>query len=818
MATGDGFKASVYNTGMVGNSTLAAADLDIQSVTDTGGAAKNRIKHLAAALHIFSREKEIHKPDAIRRARIKGMINGNPPYDQYRLEELGLGYMINVNFQEMRAILDAKAAAHYELFFEVPTLIELKQIFGKDPNDMVADYGQIIAEEFTKMCFDWSGFLPFMDKTRRESDAFGLGVGGFRDKFDWRPRAFNSGSFLTTKHAEMDIEKVPYAFLRDPTQVGEIFRMALDNPEVASKDGWNIKQVRRLMKKVFSKQATGDDTTDKYQTSMWESIEQQIRNNDFIEYERVQFEYIDLCHLLVREIDDGKISHYIFDEGAEQGDDFLFVADRTYDNMSQALWWLPYNNGDGYLHSVRGLASMVEHHCDLSNRYLGRVFDAGFTSSSLLLQPNGPVDMSQLQLIRMGVITIIPHQVKAIQSSFQPNVGQLIQLRDLSSSIMRNNTGIYRQNPELMAEQQSQKTAYQVSQEVAREARAEKSNIAYDYDQVEKLYREMFRRVTNRDYLESSIDRPGLKEAQKFVLRCVNRGVPYELLTTPDAFDVYATRAMGLGSWGVKLDLSNQVLNMQGMLDEQGRINAIRNWLAVRVGYRNVDQYKPLQNRDSIPSNETSIATLENNDMLEGSAVPVGADQGHVIHINTHIQPALGLIRTFQDTQGQGVRVEKTIPYLQQLLPHVQSHIQYLSVDPTRADYIKQVMEVLKMLSDFAQQLMKQQKNIDQQNQAQEEFNQQQLQQAQDILQNHDAAVKLAEIEKKFQVEMTKQNSLNQMRAKKTADQMDIRRMQAAEDLRMRQEKQNSDISLKQREVEAKIALEQRKQAGKQRE
>lgn len=800
-----------FQTGDTGSGSLKPEQIEMQSVTETGNAVKNRIQHIAAAIHLFDKEQESHKPDAIRRARIKGMINGNPPYDQNRLEELGLGYMINVNFQEMRSILDAKAASHYELFFEVPTLIEVKQVLGNDPQQPTTDFGFIIAEEFSKMCFEWSGFLPFMDKTRREADAYGLGVGGFRDEYDWRPRAFNSGSFLTNKRAEMDIEKLPYAFLRDPVQVGELFRMALEDPDTAKKDGWNLDQVRRVMKNVFNKQSTGDDETDPYQTSMWESIEQQIRNGEFIEFEKHQFEYLSLVHLLVREIDDGKVSHYIFDEGARPEDGFLYEADRQYDNMSQALWWLPYNNGDGFLHSVRGLASMIEHHCDLSNRYLGRVFDAGFTTSSLLLQPNGPVDMSQLQLIRMGVITIIPHQVKAIQSSFQPNVGQLIQLRDLSSSIMRNNTGIYRQNPELFAEQQREKTAYQVSQEVAREARSEKSSIAFDYDHVEKLYREMFRRVTNPDYLQSSVDRPGLKEARKFVMACLRRGVPFELLTTPGVFEVYATRAMGLGSWGVKLDLSNQVLNMQGMYDEAGRINAIRNWLAVRVGYRNVDQYKPLVNRDQIPTNETSIATLENNDMMEGSSVPVGSDQLHTVHFQVHLQLAMGILGSYQQNGAQNMNVQQTLVYLQQAIPHMEQHLQYLSQDPTRGDFIKQGMEALNMLAQFAQMLNKAQEQLAEQQQQEQAAQQQMLMEAQQVMQDRETMLKAEEIQKKYEVEMAKQNSLNQMRAQKTRDQMDIRRAQTAENLNLSREKQAAEIEMKQRELEAKIALEQRR-------
>ena len=108
---------------------MVERDLDktrAHTVTATGAPAKERITTIQAARDIYDDMKDAYELEFIRRARIKGQINGNPPYNPDRLEELGLGYMTNMNFLEMRAILDSKAASHYELFFEVPTLINIR--------------------------------------------------------------------------------------------------------------------------------------------------------------------------------------------------------------------------------------------------------------------------------------------------------------------------------------------------------------------------------------------------------------------------------------------------------------------------------------------------------------------------------------------------------------------------------------------------------------------------------------------------------------------------------------------------------------------
>ena len=86
------------------------------------------------------------------------------------------------------------------------------------------------------------------------------------------------------------------------------------------------------------------------------------------------------------------MSHLIIAESGLAEPAFLFEGYSRYDKMSNVVWWLPYNYGDGYARSVRGVASFMAQHDDLSNRFLCRVFDAGFMSSSLLLRPDSQLD------------------------------------------------------------------------------------------------------------------------------------------------------------------------------------------------------------------------------------------------------------------------------------------------------------------------------------------------------------------------------------------------------------------------------------------
>lgn len=800
--------------------TLEIDETKLQTVTPEGAPAVSRILTPDAARQILDDLQRADAPEAVRRATLQGMIDGNPPYDEKELDEKGLGNMVNVNFLEMRANLDARAASAHELFMEVATLIELDWDGPGRPQDTL-NYAGIIAEEFTQMVMDWPGFQPAMDLVTRESDAYGLGVALFPDEWDWRPRAIKRGCLRFSPRARVEVNDNDLYVVRDFMTARELFA-AIQDEEAASKAGWDVAAVRDLLVRVYLKGEEVGSPADPYQRSSWESLQQRIRNNDS---DLLPKDYTDVpvSHLLVCEFVNGKqqeaVTHIIMPEqsgAAEQGAAFLFKKERRFENMRQALWLLPYNFADGYLRSVRGVASMMAPHVEMSNRFLGRAFDAGNLMSSLLCQPVSATDMSAMQLIRIGPVTYLPPTVKVIQNSFQPQVSSLIQLRDLSSSIMKNNTGTYRQHPEMLAEKQATKTAYQVASEVNKEARYEKADVAHRYNHLELLYREMFRRVFRKEYLTGSTPLPGCKEARDFWRRCTQRGVDETLLDHPEYFRVRATRAIGMGSLGVKLDISNQVLAARYLYDESGVVNAVRDWLAPRVGYHNIDRYKARLNRDTIPSNESSIAGLENNDFGEGASVPVGSDQSHAIHFTTHAPVITGLVQGFLQAQRQpGVQIDyaKVVGMLRAALPHMQAHLQYLAKDPTRKQFVANGGQVLteggKLLAMAEKLLAKQQQEQMLAQQAQQAEMEQMRQGMAAMDQDHQ--IELAKIQTSAQLKEAAtartQESLNRMRRLKAASGVQLQQEKLRANLALAAQKQIAELRIKAAAAQAELDL-----------
>lgn len=775
-------------------------DSELQNVEESGAPVRRRIASPAAAYNIFKRLKELDNSDAKRRATLQGMINGNPPYNPKELRDKGLAHLCNVNFMTMRANLDSRASSAHELLIEVPTLVELKPRKAMQLNPEIYHWCSVVAEEFSSMVSDWDGFIPAMDLSVRESDAYGIGYVLFPDKWDWRFKASRRGALLFDPKASVNVDENDLFMIRDEMSAGELYD-AIADEYAADKLGWNVSAVKKYLVRIFR---SGESKDTSYNASMWESVQHMIRNNDEL-YQEKQFEQARIVHVLVRENGgERKVSHYIIPD-SDLEHEYLLADEEAYANMSEAIWWLPYNYGDGYARSVRGVASLMAQHDDLSNRFLCEVFNLGFLSTKMMLQPTTPGDLGKLQFMQHGNFAVLPPGLQAVQTSFRPQIAPLIQLRDVSEKVLMNNTGLYKQHAEGI-EREVQKTARQVMEETNKEARFEKAAVAHRYTLYDKLYREMFRRVFSEAFRDGEADYPGKKNAQAMYKRCEERGVEKKFLNNLlDEVYISATRALGMGSAGVKMDITNQLVQASSMFDEQGRREALRDWVSVRVGHRNADKYVLKLDRDTITSNEASISVLEWNDVAEGSQVVVGSDQNHKIHLGVFMSKVAELIQAFE--QGQLQDPTTGARTLELAIQHIVQHAQQIMQDPRYADFIKQVEEFLKVASQALQQMQRvAQQMAKQQQQAQAE-QQAQVGEAQQVLANRDLEARLYEIQQKMRLEEIKYQSLADMRESRQVEKSAQDRTRTAATLQLAAEKQAAELSIKQQaaQVDAEI-------------
>jgi hypothetical protein len=323
----------------------------------------------------------------------------------------------------------------------------------------------------------------------------------------------------------------------------------------------------------------------------------------------------------------------------------------------------------------------------------------------------------------------------------------------------------------------------------------------------------MFRRVCRKD-IQSDTDGlfEGSAEAREFMRRCQERNVPRDfIMKWNENFRVGAYRSIGLGSLGVKYDITAQIFQMSGAFDEHGKREALREAVAARVGYRHVDRFVARLDRDQVSSNESSIAMLEFNDIEEGSPVQVGSDQLHKVHILVFAQRLLPILQNTQ--QGQTPDPVKDFRTVQLALQHIGEHVQHIAQDPRYKAFLEQlkpffqqVQEALQILQQAAKRLLQAQQ---QQQQQQEEV----VANAQKIQQDRELEAKVFEIQRKYELEAMKQQSLNAMRAQKTQEQMEIAQTRSQAEIARKAERQAAEIEIAAHRADADIAIKQA-QAG----
>ena len=785
---------------------------ELQAATAAGQPAPDRVATIAAARHVYSKLDDSETAEAFRRNRIRGQIDGKPPWNPALLEEKGLGYVTNVNFLELRAALDDRAFRRFSSYHEVPTLIRVRQNFKYDQARPELPYASVIEEEFTRLLReDWEGFYPMLDLCGRESDAYGFGLALFPDEWDWRPKAYPRSKFKFDPGAGLTPDEVSVFCLDDSMRAGDLFR-AIRDEERAKDAGWHVARVRDLLVRMYWKDERPAENQSGLQGNLWETLEQEYRNNTAF-FQAREFDDVQLVHLLYKEVDTGKVTHKIFPRmvpAGESADGFLFEAHDRYDSMAKALWLLPYSYGDGYLKSCRGIASYLEQHCDMSNRFLGRAFDAGMTAATLLVQPSGAASRDKLSVVRSGIITMVSDGLDPIQQNFQPKIGDLLTLRRVSSDLVQNNTRETKDYAEDPAANQQPVSAAEVQDKAARAARGESQQTVFYSKHLQTLYREVFRRLVNPDVILSGLDYPGLDMSLAFVRRCVERGVPLELLLDADKWRIMAVKPIGGGSPQARQMALNNMMQVRGELDERGRREVIRDYMAAQSSYEDLDRYAPLKSRDEIDSNEHSIAALENAAFGSGMQIPVGSDQVHAVHFRSHAQTILEMLQAVQQQGIESIDVQRGMTYLGAALPNMEGHAQYLQMDPTRKAFVREAVGILKQGAALYEVFKKRLQQLAEEQAKLEQERGEQLQDAERRALTAEQQVELAKAAMDNQTAALKIESLNAMRAAKTQEQLRVNAERAAVELRLKEQKAASDIAIAEAKAAADLDLKKR--------
>lgn len=661
----------------------------------TGKPPETRVRSVRGVRQRISEMRDAERTRSWRRAKVNGLLDGNPPYSKQKLRDLGRGEDANINLRTGEGTVDAAKTPYYDLWTsDVDRMINVDTDWGDDPQKWY-EWSETISNGLHRL-FDekWDGMDNNMQRKQWQMCVHGIGIAMFEDTMDWRWKSRMVGDVLVKDDAEADIDlldecAIPRTWL--PTQLYQLIK----NPKSAK--GWNIELARKAIMNAAPRDFRSANQNN------WEAYQDAIRTGDVSWNNKSN--RIMIVDYLVKEFD-GSITHTIvLDDGTPQTqtlpskDDFLFQKIGRFESFSQVLCPFFFDVvGSGLWHGVKGLGPKIYDFCQLENRLTGKTIDQAMLG--LVVVPKTADDWQTMETISAAGVTIFKPGTEFQQTKIADNLeGPTMVMRELQN-MRQSNTGQYQQR---VAAENQEPTLGQAQINAQQQAMLGKGSINRYYRSLDRLAREMVRRVFNPKLSKSD---PGGKEAFEFREWCMDQGVPPECLKMENICRIKWMRSIGYGSPVMRELISNKLLSLVPTMDPRSARNALRTSLATYVGQDHVDRFFPPFDSTQTPGQQEQEATDENNALkMPGGETQIAYTDNHIVHFDKHFASAAN---TVQMLQGGQMDPMKALIHLHQSGVHMGAHLKGMRNDPTLKAQFAQRQQAWLQLSKVADQLQQQ--------------------------------------------------------------------------------------------------------------
>lgn len=627
-----------------------------------------------------------------KRAKVQGLVDGNPPYRQGDLTDANRADACNVNWGTARSNLNTAKDAFYDIFNEAETYA----VVSLDLPDIERESAsRIVTEEFDRLQKRDRAFDSVMQVSQREMVLFGAGPQMFEDATDWRTRPVLYRNLLVPEDQKSDTHEWEWAAIRTDYLPHRLYEFILDEA-AAERIGWDCEAVKNAIIHAHPATRQGGNYLN------WEWHQQQIKNSSF--YYSAQAKKIFAAHVFFKEFPkagevSGCISHVIvlelYGETSESGEpQFLFQSIGRYKDWTECVHALYFDIGSGGdHHAVEGIGVKMYSAMEFQNRLLCNLADKAF-APKMMFKPTTPNGEALLEIATMGEYGAVPSGWDAVQMPVQPLMNDGLLINREMKDLMAANLSQYRQD--VQDDQGNPITAHEAQIRASEQSRLGNTQLNRYYNQLDFLYAEKYRRATNPNLHENM---PGAREAIEFQRRCERRGVRVIDLQKVDS--VIASRVTGQGSQFMRQQQLDKMISRLPLLPEDGRDNVIRDFIASAFGQHFVKRYYPSAPAMQKPTEQMERATNQVGDMKLGISPPMVDTQNPVIFAQTFLQAGSAALQSLQ----QGANPVSLLPFLELVGQGVAAHLARFQNDPTRNDAYKVLNEQFKKYGQLVDQL-----------------------------------------------------------------------------------------------------------------
>jgi hypothetical protein len=757
----------------------------LKTLTSDGEPPKTRIGDGNQAYQIWQRLWAADGTRSQRRTLVKGLIDGNPPYNPADLADAGQSYRCNVNFGQARAYLENASGAFYDLFKEAPTYATVQ--INKGTPEQQHQYSQSVTKNFDWLMRYEPRFDYNMQVSQNETVTYAIGPLVFNDELDWVPRAVLAGSLKVPEFTKSDTNYWELCTVEVDYTADELWRKIIDEKS-ATAAGWDVEAVKQAI--MFAQPEFNQGG----QYRQWEWYQQQLKNGS-LAYAQTS-KMICVVQIFFQEFTKegnkaGKISQVIInrDQAAqENSDNFLYQKLNRYDSWNQCVHPMYYDRGGGgFHHSVTGLGVKMYPALTFINRLRCANADKAF-APKILLEASSATATDEAALEQLGDYLLVNEGFKVAQLPIQSQLEDGMVFDRFIGQELNSNLSQYRS--QTLREDGNPPTATQVQFDASNEARLNKTTMVRYYSQLDALYSEMYRRAVEMGKKKVGF---GWERCAEFVRRCEADGTPADCLEHTEKVNAY--RVIGQGSEFLRQQsLEFLFASVLPMLPENGRFNMIQDIIASRAGQSAVSRYAP-EPENKLADNQVAWAFQQVSQMKTGVPAIVTDDQNPKTFCEVFIMAATQAVQSLE----QGGNPAEVVTFLDLVGQAIAQQMARMVSDPTRKQFVKEVnaklTEIGKIHDDLVKGLQEQQAM-----QAQE---QERLMQAQQQ-QISDQALKAQAQQAKLNLAAQKTQAQMRTKAATTAQSLSLRDAETAQSMALAQAAAMQDLENSKRESEAK--------------
>lgn len=679
---------------MIMADTLASA-IHLETIGDDNKPPKMRLDDPVKAREIVTLLIEADKDRNRIDTKIKGMLDGNPPYARSKLKSQGQNWRFNVNWLEGKGITSGALAPYYDLFSGAPHYMEVFTDYGQSEDDKTA-WSRIITEEMTLILKKWKGFNYNINAMLHDFITYGKAFVFFNDDRDFRFRHISKFRVKVPDGQNANTEDLQILVVQERMTVDRLWGYIKDIK--ASVDaGWDREAVLDAIKNATPEIASNVRNTD------YQYYQQKLKDHDL--YEGIRCETVQAAHIYVLEFD-GSVTHLIIvertdfqtktppDKETDTRERFLFKKRGRYKNYNELFAPFFLEVLDGSWHGAAGLGKDIYAPMEAKNRLRNTELDLAFIRSSIVLRATSANAMENAQLIQLGVISVVPVDFEVQQSTVLGDVDGLIKVNRDVDEMIQNNTGVYK--TQMQRPEGNPRTAKEVSLQYMTQAMLGNSSVNRFYDQLDDLYAEVYRRLSE---VELPFDNNARDLVSEFRKRCEDRNVPPEALRHTKIVNAY--RNIGNGSPFMRQQNISGIAPIMARMPEGGQRNFAMDWTAAFSNQTYVERYFPKNELQNLPTDEQAWAMLENAAMKEGAPVAWTPSQNNMIHAQVHIQSGSQAAASLQ----QGADPATVLAYLDEIGQHTAIHMNMLAQDPTRKPQYTALKGQFDQLAGFTDKL-----------------------------------------------------------------------------------------------------------------